>query len=240
MRPDPKSVQVILLACERAAALESRLAELGCCVVHVARSEVEAEHALRTSRTEALVFEARMAGEGFLERARREDSSCAFVACLPSGSSAAVADLLELGVDEVIHEGMGQRELGARIFAAARRSRVRPSRPLELGALRIDDLNGEAEWSGQDLGLTRREREVLHALADSAGMTMRRDVLYKRVWGYAMARGDRSIDVNVKRLRAKLARLAGDALEIKTQPGIGYRLELANDIEPARDAVTAL
>ena len=53
--------------------------------------------------------------------------------------------------------------------------------------MRIDDLNGEAEWAGQDLRLTRREREVLHALANAAGSTMRREVLYKRVWGYAMA-----------------------------------------------------
>ena len=108
-----------------------------------------------------------------------------------------------------------------------------------MGALRIDDVNGEAEWAGQDLGLTRREREVLHALVDSGGKTMRREVLYKRVWGYAMARGDRSVDVNVKRLRSKLAKLAGSELEIKTQPGIGYRLELVESREPA-DPVTAL
>ena len=105
--------------------------------------------------------------------------------------------------------------------------------------MRIDDLNGEAEWAGQDLRLTRREREVLHALANAAGSTMRREVLYKRVWGYAMARGDRSVDVNVKRLRAKLAKLTGGALEIKTQPGIGYRLEFVGERKP-EDAVTAL
>ena len=69
---------------------------------------------------------------------------------------------------------------------------------------------------------------------------MPREILYKRVWGYAMARGDRSVDVNVKRLRGKLAKVAGTALEIKTQPGIGYRLELAAEREPARDAITAL
>jgi DNA-binding response OmpR family regulator len=239
MSADLESVRVVVFASERAAALEARLNDLGCRVLSVSEGEPEAEHALRSERPDAFIFTAAL-GKDFLERARRSDPSCAFVAWLATASSASVADLFALGADEVIHDGMGDRELGARISAAARRSRIRPSRPLELGALRIDDLNGEADWHGQDLGLTRREREVLHALADSAGRTVRREILYKRVWGYAMARGDRSVDVNVKRLRSKLAKLTGGALEIKTHPGIGYRLELADQPVRAGDAVTAL
>jgi DNA-binding response OmpR family regulator len=229
MRADLESVQAVALASERAEAVESRLLELGCRAVRMTGTEHEAEHAVRTDRT-----------EGFLERVRREDPSFVLVAWLSGASSTAVADLFALGADEVVHEGMGQRELGSRIAAAVRRSRIRPSRPLQLGALRIDDLNGEAEWDGRDLGLTRREREVLAALADSSGRTMPREVLYKRVWGYAMARGDRSVDVNVKRLRSKLAKVAGTALEIKTQPGTGYRLEFADDRERAIQPVTTL
>ncbi|TMK76687.1 MAG: response regulator transcription factor [Actinobacteria bacterium] len=239
MRADSESVQVLVLARDRSFALESLLIELGFHLARAVAGEHEAEHELRTTRPDAVVFEAGTAGEGFLDRARRADPSCALVAWLTGSSSSMAADLFELGADEVLHEGMGQREVGARISAAVRRSRVRPSRPVQLGALRIDDVNGEAEWAGQDLGLTRREREVLHALVDSGGKTMRREVLYKRVWGYAMARGDRSVDVNVKRLRSKLAKLAGSELEIKTQPGIGYRLELVESREPA-DPVTAL
>jgi DNA-binding response OmpR family regulator len=240
MRADLESVQAVALASERAEAVESRLLELGCRAVRMTGTEHEAEHAVRTDRPEVIVFEAGLATEGFLERVRREDPSFVLVAWLSGASSAAVADLFALGADEVVHEGMGQRELGSRIAAAVRRSRIRPSRPLQLGALRIDDLNGEAEWDGRDLGLTRREREVLAALADSSGRTMPREVLYKRVWGYAMARGDRSVDVNVKRLRSKLAKVAGTALEIKTQPGTGYRLELADDRERAIQPVTTL
>ncbi|MDP8910984.1 MAG: helix-turn-helix domain-containing protein [Actinomycetota bacterium] len=51
-----------------------------------------------------------------------------------------------------------------------------------------------------------------------------------------MPRGDRSVDVNVKRLRAKLARLNEAPIAITTQPGVGYRLELA----PEQTTVTAL
>lgn len=239
MRADLESVQVVLLAGGGATTLESRLVELGCEVLGIADNAQGAEHALRSERPEALVFEAGAEGEGFLERARRADPSCACIAWLPSASSAAVADLLVQGADEVVHEGMGQRELGARIAAAARRSGARVGGTLELGSLRIDVVNGEVEWAGQDLALTRREREVLQALADSAGRTLPREILYKRVWGYAMARGDRSVDVNVKRLRAKLGKLTESTLVIKTQPGVGYRLELAEDREPAEQPVTA-
>lgn len=237
---DLETVRVVVFASERAAALETRLADLGCRVSSISETEPETEHALRSERPDALIFATADVGEGFLERARRSDPSCAFVAWLANASSGSVADLFERGADEVVHDGMGHRELAARISAAARRSRIRPSRPMELGGLHIDVLNGEAEWSGQDLGLTRREREVLHALADSPGRTVRREILYKRVWGYAMARGDRSVDVNIKRLRAKLTKLTGGALEIKTQPGIGYRLELEGQVQHAGDTVTAL
>ena len=234
-----ESVQVLLLARDRALEIESRLSEIGNHIVAIARGEAEAEHAVRLERPDAVILEGGIAGEEFLERARREDPSCVFVVWLARASSGTVADAFDLGADEVVHDGMGQRELRARLEAAMRRNRLRPSRPLELGALRIDDLNGEAEWDGNDLELTRRERQVLQTLADSAGSTVRREVLYKRVWGYAMARGDRTVDVNVKRLRAKLAKCAGEALEIKTQPGIGYRLERIDERE-RDDAVTAL
>ena len=58
----------------------------------------------------------------------------------------------------------------------------------------------------------------MQALATSAGRTVRRDRLNRQVWGYAMARGDRTVDVNGKRLRAKLAGVARGRLEIRTQP----------------------
>jgi DNA-binding response OmpR family regulator len=66
------------------------------------------------------------------------------------------------------------------------------------------------------------------------GSTVRRGHLYRIVWGYAMARGDRTVDVNVKRLRDKLAGQIGNPVTVETEPGVGYRLVVASD------AVTAL
>jgi len=66
---------------------------------------------------------------------------------------------------------------------------------------------------------------VLLALAEAAGETVPREVIYRKVWGYSMVRGDRSVDVNVKRLRDKLEQ-AEVELRIRTTSGVGYRLIL--------------
>jgi DNA-binding response OmpR family regulator len=177
-----------------------------------------------------------------LSRIRRDCPAQPSLAWLSQVSSERTADLLEQGVGEVISSGMSDRELVARVAAALRV--VAPgSSQVVYGSLEIDSDAAEARWEGADLRLTRRERQVLQVLAGSAGRTVRRELLYRQVWGYAMARGDRSVDVNIKRLRAKLADVTSGLLEITTQPGVGYRLELSESQAPVkkqRAAVTAL
>jgi DNA-binding response OmpR family regulator len=152
---------------------------------------------------------------------------------LPAASTEATADALAAGADEALHPGMGRRELLERVGALARR--VPGAEPtVETGPLRIDRERGEASWHGRRLSLTARERDVLHELARAQGAAVRREHLYRQVWGYAMARGDRTVDVNVKRLRDKLAAQVGGPVTVETEPGVGYRLVVAVD------AVTAL
>ena len=200
--------------------------------VEPASSGGGAEHAARARRFDAVVFDQHVTGADFLARIRRNHPAHAVVAWVASASSAAVADLLDAGADDVLHPGMSERELGARLAAALRRAGGASAGGVELGRLRVDALHGEATWNGIDLALTGREREVLNVLASSAGRTVRRERIYRDVWGYTMARGDRSVDVNVKRLRRKLAAADATDVEIKTQPGVGYRLELAELAAP--------
>ena len=208
--------------------LLAALEERGSTVRTVTRP-AEAEHAARLRRADAILVDPTVAGDEFLARLRRDHPAQILIAWLARSSSAAVADLLEVGADEVLEGAMGDRELVARAMAALARERKPVGQAVELGPLLLDAAHGEATWHGRDLLLTRREREVLEVLAEHAGRTVRRELLYRRVWGYAMARGERSVDVNVKRLRRKLAVIAGDELQIKTQPGVGYRLELVAD-----------
>lgn len=235
-------MQLLLFAEEvESVRLLDALADGGCSVQAVSRAP-DVEFALRLERPDAVLFDPGLAGPDFLARTRRQHPSQTLVAWLPRPSSAAAAELIEAGADEAVHGGMAAAELLARVRSAVRRGGRQVSPTLELGPLTIDSARGLVAWHGRELSLTRREREVLHVLGESAGHTVRREDLYRLVWGYTMARGDRSVDVNVKRLRDKLS-AAAPSLEIKTQPGVGYRLEIRvadEAAEPAGDLVTGL
>ena len=79
--------------------------------------------------------------------------------------------------------------------------------------------------SGQSIGLTRREFELLQLLAEAHGQVIEREEIYQKVWGYAMAHGDRSVDVFVRKLRQKLQRHSANWRYIHTHFGIGYRFD---------------
>lgn len=191
----------------------------------------DAEHIATARAVDAVLFDPTVVGEDLRGRLRSRKPGLPLVAWLPKSSAARTAELFASGADEVVNGGMGAPELAARILAAAKRGASTAASAIEVGSLRIDRALGEATWQNRPLPLTAREREVLLVLAEAAGRPIRRDVLYRKVWGYAMARGDRTVDVNVKRLRAKLAAAAGDEIAIRTQTGIGYRLELAASAE---------
>jgi DNA-binding response OmpR family regulator len=194
--------------------------------VRTVRSAGEAVLARRSTRVDALI-----AVEDAAEL-RRRVGDVPVAVWLPSRSTEPAAELLELGLDEVLDGGMGERELLARVAALTRRAPA-ASGAVSLGPLRIDRERGEATWHGRRLALTPREREVLLVLAEAQGATVRREALYRAVWGYAMARGDRTVDVNVKRLRNKLTAAVGAPLAIETEPAVGYRLVLAEPVVTA-------
>ena len=83
---------------------------------------------------------------------------------------------------------------------AARRTSARSSRPSSRSA--PDQF--QAFVAGRSINLTRREFELLQTLAEAEGKVLEREEIYQRVWGYAMAHGDRSVDVFIRKLRAKL------------------------------------
>lgn len=195
-------------------------------VIRTAGGPGEAELAARRGHLDAAVT------EGEAGPLKRRLGTVPVAVWLRAASTEAAADALAAGADEVLHPGMGRRELLERVAALARRT-AGAAPTVEFGPLCVDAERGEATWHGRRLALTARERGVLQELARADGATVPRERLYRAVWGYAMARGDRTVDVNVKRLRDKLATLVGPPLTIETEPGVGYRLVSA-------DAVTAL
>jgi DNA-binding response OmpR family regulator len=75
----------------------------------------------------------------------------------------------------------------------------------------------------QSIDLTRREFELIELLASAEGRVLEREEIYSRLWGYTMVRGDRSVDVFVRKLRQKLEKASPHWRYIHTHFGIGYR-----------------
>jgi len=137
---------------------------------------------------------------------------------------------LRLGVDDWISKPCHPEEVIARIEAVARRRRrgrpdAEAAGPLVAGELEIRVDQFQAFVGGESLDLTRREFELLHLLADAEGQVLEREAIYQRVWGYAMAHGDRSVDVFVRKLRQKLERRSPGWSYIHTHFGVGYRFD---------------
>ncbi len=179
----------------------------------------------------ALLVDPAVLGPGgwdFLERVCLTLPDLAVLVCSQGATVAQRVRGLRLGVDDWINKPAHPEEVMARIEAVIRRRRR--SRPREetlfvAGEFEIRSDQFQAFVSGDSLDLTRREFELVQVLAEASGRVIEREEIYQRVWGYAMAHGDRSVDVFVRKLRAKLQKHSPRWEYIHTHFGIGYRFE---------------
>jgi DNA-binding response OmpR family regulator len=193
-------------------------------------------------RLNALVVDLAMLGPDawpFLDRVCNTLPGMGVIVCTGRSSVAQRVRGLRLGADDWLTKPCHPEELIARVEAVARRRKRAAVRidagPLVAGELEIRLDQFQAFVSGRSLDLTRREFEVLQLLAEAEGQVLQREEIYQRVWGYAMARGDRSVDVFVRKVRQKLEAASPDWEYIHTHFGVGYRFDPKGESTPVAD-----
>jgi two-component system OmpR family response regulator len=135
---------------------------------------------------------------------------------------------LELGADDYVPKPCTPRELVARIRAILRRALASPQvreaqTSVQVGLLCLRPEQRRAEWEGALLELTSTEFNLLEVLARQAGSPVNKNDLSEKGLGRPLARYDRSIDVHLSNLRAKLGLLSDGRSPIQTVRGIGYQ-----------------
>lgn len=224
--------------------LSKRLEALGC--EHRVLGAPLSHEALVSLRLNALVLDLAILGPtgwGYLEQVCARLPGLAVIVCTGPSSVAQRVRGLRLGADAWITKPCHPEELICVIEAAVRRHRRAEMPPVEatssFGEITIRPDLYQAYINEVSLELTAREFEILNLLSGS-DRVLRREEIYERVWGYAMAHGDRSVDVFVRKLRQKLRSGSPRWQYIHTHFGVGYRFapELESGVSGAEPALT--
>ncbi|OIH98022.1 MULTISPECIES: response regulator transcription factor [unclassified Curtobacterium] len=130
-------------------------------------------------------------------------------------------------VDDVVLETAGPAEIDARIrLSSGRASKGQSSSKIQASGVVIDEASYSAKVRGRPLDLTFKEFELLRFFATHPSRVFTREQLLSEVWGYDYFGGTRTVDVHVRRLRAKLGDL--ESL-IGTVRNVGYRFNVYDD-----------
>jgi DNA-binding response OmpR family regulator len=163
-----------------------------------------------------------MSARGFLRLLTAMGATVPVLAVLTEGGLIAMSG--EWAVDDFVLDTSGPAELDARLRLAVDRQAAQSedsSGRLEIGELTIDESTYTARLSGSALDLTYKEFELLKFLAMHPGRVFTRSHLVQEVWGYDYFGGTRTVDVHVRRLRAKLG--SEHESMIGTVRNVGYK-----------------
>jgi DNA-binding response OmpR family regulator len=211
------------------------LPALGLLAHHVRVLPAEASALLNAPKSDALLVDGRrdLAHIRALTRLIRQTGvDCPVILITTEGGLAAVN--AEWGIDDVLLDAAGPAEVEARLRMAIGRVVVADEADsdgeIRLGDLVIDESAYSARIRGRSLDLTFKEFELLRFLGSHGGRVFTRAQLLQEVWGYDYFGGTRTVDVHVRRLRAKLG--AEHEGLIGTVRNVGYRF-----VPPRQDDV---
>ncbi|WP_104127623.1 response regulator transcription factor [Cryobacterium sp. Y57] len=182
----------------------------------------QADQLINAPDSDVILVDARSnlaAAKSLCQILRTMGSSTPLLLVVTEGGLAAVSP--DWGVDDVILDTAGPAEVDARIrLTAGRLARTESSNTIRAAGVVIDEASYSAKVHGKPLDLTYKEFELLRFLAAHPSRVFTREQLLSEVWGYDYFGGTRTVDVHVRRLRAKL----GDQESlIGTVRNVGYR-----------------
>lgn len=182
---------------------------------------------LAALRLHGLIVNPALTGLDYLERVAATLPGLAIVVCAARSTVSERVRGLRGGADDWVTKPCHPEELIARIQAVLRRRRAgelpTQDESISAGELSIRPDRFDAFVGDIPGSLSRKEFELLHQLATADGRVLQREDIYQRVWGYTMVRGDRSVDVFVRKLRQKLERVSPHWRYVHTHFGVGYR-----------------
>ncbi|HEY7222725.1 MAG TPA: response regulator transcription factor [Micromonosporaceae bacterium] len=135
---------------------------------------------------------------------------------------------LEIGADDYVTKPYSPRELVARVRAVLRRNaegEQTSAQPLAAGPVRMDVERHVVTVSGDPVALPLKEFELLELLLRNAGRVLTRGQLIDRIWGSDYVGDTKTLDVHIKRLRAKIEPEPANPRHIVTVRGLGYKFE---------------
>jgi two-component system response regulator RegX3 len=201
--------------------------------VEVARDGAEALDQFNAVNPDLVLLDVMLPGISGIDVCReiRKRSKVPIIMVTAKSSEIDTVVGLEVGADDYVTKPFRLRELVARVRAALRRGpgeetgAAQPDEVLEVGDVRLDAARHEVAVRGARVALPLKEFELLELLLANAGRVLTRDVLIDRVWGPNYYGDTKTLDVHVKRLRAKVEDDPGHPERIVTVRGVGYRYE---------------
>ncbi len=199
-------------------------------LVHAARDGITALEVFDLVRPDLVLLDVMLPRMSGLDVCReiRSKSRVPIIMVTAKGSEIDTVVGLEVGADDYVTKPFRLRELVARMRAALRR--MPQEEPLSetafaVGDLRLDSARHEVTLRNEPLALPLKEFELLELLMSNVGRVMTRDVIIDRVWGPYYVGDTKTLDVHIKRLRAKVEDDPAKPSRITTIRGLGYKLE---------------
>jgi len=197
----------------------------------VARDGVEALDAFESSQPDIVLLDVMLPKLSGIDvcRAMRRESAVPIIMVSARDEEVDLVVGLEVGADDYVTKPYKLRELVARIRANLRRApaaeQAAEGEAVSAGGVTVDPARHEVTVRGVVVTCTLKEFELLELLVENAGRVVPREVILERVWGPGFVGDTKTLDVHIRRLRAKVEEDVSEPTLIRTIRGLGYKFD---------------